>query len=133
MARSARRQFRRGRSSSWPAGWSGRSPSETQCPRSPAVSASSCLDVSFRLLKAREAFGTEPAGRAFAAAVAPVVAPRTVAEIAAMSVLDQHVEKRVTAQFDCQREGFGLVDPHQWGVHREIAFHPEVERLGHGL
>src|SRR5262245_44011636 len=40
---------------------------------------------------------------------APIVAPRAVAEIAGLGVLDQHVDQRVPADLVRHREGRGLV------------------------
>ena len=56
---------------------------------------------------------TQLASRAFAAAIAPIMAPRTVAQIAAMGFLDHQIEQVFSAELDRHGKGAGLVDPHQ--------------------
>ncbi len=66
--------------------------------------------------------------RAGAAAVAPVVAVRAVAEVAGVGLLEDQVEQRRSAEVLRQFEGRRLVDPHQRRVQNKAALHAEIER-----
>ena len=56
-----------------------------------------------------------------------------VAEVAAMGLLDHQIKQGLAADCFRQREGAGLVDPHQRRVQHEAAVHAEPERDLHGL
>src|SRR6266508_1394673 len=77
--------------------------------------------------------GPQPTGRTGAAAIAPIVPVRAVAEIAGVGVLDQQVDEWVAADLMREREGRRLVDPHQRRMDDEAAIHAEIERKLHGL
>ena len=68
-----------------------------------------------------------------AAAVAPVVAVAAVAQVTAMAVLDHEIKEGLAAQIFGQREGAGLVDPHQRRMQCEALVEAERERDLHGL
>ena len=71
--------------------------------------------------------------RTLSAAVAPVVANRAVAEIAAVGFLDQKSHEPLTAEFVRKVECCRLVDPHQRRMDHEAPLHAEIERKLHGF
>ena len=79
----------------------------------------------------RKSFRTQPAGGTVAAAIAPVVPLRAVAEIAGVRLLDQQVDERLSAKLVRERERRRLVDPHQRRMDDEPPIHAEVERNLH--
>src|SRR5215475_12590431 len=86
-----------------------------------------------RRLPFGKAIRSQPAGRTGPAAIAPVVPARTVAEIAGVGVLDQHIDELIAADRMGEREGRRLVDPHQRRMDHEAPLHAEIERQLHGL
>ena len=100
------RPCRRGRSSNWPVGMVRQNrtrktpPSMFFC-----FSMRSCSCSFVRLHECRKPLRPQLAGRALAAAIAPVVAVRAVAQIAAMGVLDNEVEQGLPADLLGHGEG----------------------------
>src|ERR1700704_6216880 len=98
-----------------------------------------CIIVSpYRLalsscLPSRKSIGPQPAGRAAPAAIAPVVAPRAVAQIAGVGLLDQEIDEILAGNLVPERKGRRLVDEHQRRMDDEAALHAEIERQLHRL
>src|SRR5215813_10857492 len=73
------------------------------------------------------------AGRALAAAMAPVMPRAALAEIASVGVVADQVEQPCPSEVVRELPGRGLVEPHQWRVQLEIPGHAEIERGIHRL
>src|SRR5436190_5577788 len=71
------------------------------------------------------ALAAQFARRAGAAAIAPIVAMRAVAFIAAMSLVANQLDERIAAQFTRQRQCRRLVAPHQRRVDHKAMLHAE--------
>src|SRR5262245_11745331 len=103
------------------------------------VCSAGCIIVSpYRLallscLPARKSIGPQLAGRAGPAAIAPVVASRTVAQIAGVGLLDQEIDEILAGNLLPERERCRLVDEHQRRMDHEAPLHAEVERQLHRL
>src|SRR5438309_1979915 len=78
-------------------------------------------------LPSRKPIGAQLARRAFSAAVAPVVANRAVAQIAAVGFLDQKSHEPLPAELMRKVECCRLVDPHQRRMDHEAPLHAEIE------
>src|SRR3954468_14644783 len=74
------------------------------------------------------ALGPQAAGRAFAAAIAPVMARAALAEIAGVGVFADQVDQPCPAELVGELPGAGLVQPHQRRMQFEWPGHAEIER-----
>src|SRR5438477_556530 len=79
------------------------------------------------------AVGAQLAGRAFAAAGAPVVHRLAPAEIAGVALGADQLDEILAAEPLGQRPGLGLAELHQRRLDREAALHAELERGFHGI
>ena len=76
----------------------------------------------------RQPLRAQRAGRAFAAAITPIMPRAAFAEIAGVGVLADQVDQPCPAEFVRQLPGRGLVQPHQRRVQFELPGHAEIER-----
>src|SRR3954462_15493578 len=82
-----------------------------------------------RSLPLGEAACAELAGRAGAAAIAPVMADAALAFLASGGLLDDELDEILAAKRVRQRPGLGLGPPHQRRVEGEGDFRAESDRL----
>src|SRR6187551_2084899 len=85
--------------------------------------------LSARGLPLGESASTELAGRALAAAIAPVLTNTSLTLVAGVSFFKNHLDQVIASEFLRERPSLGLGSPHQWRLDREGNFRAEPDGL----